>query len=447
MNFIDLVTKAVAIDSSPKHGSKEIAEFYASVAKDMGFDVELSEEIRIGVPQSLLVVKSKQSNAEKDLALFSQLDTPSPGDFVRWTKTGGNPFSAVVSGEDLHGLGVARGKIDFLIKLFALKELGDKKFTKLNPILFGSFGDQTGAGALRMIRKKTYKPEFALVAAPTGLQPATVAPGYATLQVFVPFSAEEKRLKIDLEFEENVTTESKMFTAKMPKNRAVEHDDTPIGQMLNYLKNLPKSILLLGMSGGERSNQLADSAWLELQMVDSLEDTIIEKLVSLNETLLRFTGELRAIKDENFYPNHSNINIGVVRTRPDGIRFILTCRFVANVTKEQNLKWLNDFEKECKEKGVDFQLLENREPYVLREQSDYYDKAMQIMKDMGMSIEPVSTQWSNDANVLQRFKIPSLVIGGAKVMPEDLISEEKISLTEVNKLQDFYKSFIESVCL
>lgn len=446
MNFIELCKKAVALDSTPRFGNKDVAEFYASVARDLGFQVDSFEEMHQGTPQNLLCVSLPKCSLEKHFLMFSQLDTPSPGDYVRWTKNGGNPFSAVYSNDALYGLGVARAKIDFLVKLMALKELQKNTFTKMCPVLIGSFGEESGSGALRLIRRKNFKPEAALVGVPTDMKIGIKGPGYANLEVFVPFSEEEKNYHKELEFAENITTQTRMFSAKPKLGSFVEHEESPIGQMLEYLKNLPEGMILLSMSGGDRPSQRADSAWLELQIYDGFKETIISKLLALKDTLHRFTGELRSLKDPSFFPEYSTINVGAVRTRPDGIVFLCSCRFVAAVSKEQNLKWLNDFEKECEQKGAHFQLLEYREPFYLGSDSELLSLANNIRNQLNMPNESGAIQWCSDANVLNRFGIDTLVIGAGKVSPGDASGNESILMENILMLQDFYKNLTLKVC-
>lgn len=447
MNLLELSKEAIAIDSTPKHGNLEIAEFYAKVAQDLGFQVDLQHEIHLGIEQALLVVTPPSVTAERHFLMFSQLDTPSAGDYVRWTKTGGNPFATVVSDEHLHGLGVARGKLDFLIKLQALKELKDIGFNKLCPVLIGSFGEETGSAALRLIRKKTFKPVAGVVAAPTDMKISVKGPGYAILEVFVPFSEEEKLQHKRLEFEESITTQTRMFTVKQQLGSYLEHEEGPIGQMLEYLKNLPEGFVIVSMSGGERPTQRADSAWLELQIYDGLRESIIPKLMSLKDTLHRFTGELRSLRDNDFSPNHSTINLGSVRTRPDGIRFMCSCRFVSAVSKDQNLKWLNDFEKECEQKGAKFQLLEYREPFHAKENASLIQSAAKIAEGLHLPTDLATTQWCSDANVLNRFGIESFVIGAGNMMPNDPAGNENLSLKKMDQMKAFYKRLLEANCV
>lgn len=447
MNFLELCQSAVAIDSTPRHGTTDIAAFYGHLAKSCGLRVDLLDDQLVDVPQKILMVRPAASSASADLLCFSQLDTPSPGNFARWTKTGGNPFAANVVGADLFGLGCSRAKVDFLVKIFALQKLADQKFTKLTPILIGSFGEESGACAVRLIRKKTLNPKAALVCAPSGLQPGVRGPGYATLEVHVPFSDEERRHHKELEQAENSSTQTKMFTAKKQIGADLEHEDGPIGQMLEYLKNLPEGMTLISMSGGEHPSQPADSAWLELELNDRIRDSAIRKIVSLRETLLKFTGALRSVKDNSFTPSHSTINIGAVRTRPDGIRFLLSCRFVPSVSSSHYQKWLVELESECQEKGAGFQLLEYRAPFINTADSWLLPELKKILQETGLPSDTQTVQWCTDANVLSRFGIDTVVFGAGDLRPNQDLANESITLAKLELLQTVYEKIFTSVCL
>lgn len=447
MNFLELCQTAVAIDSTPGNGTNDIAAFYGQMAKTAGLEVDLIDDQLSGVAQKILIIRPRQAQAKSDLLLVSQLDTPNPGNFSRWTKTGGNPFSASVIGADLIGLGVSRAKVDFLAKLMVVQKFSNHKFGKLNPVLVGSFGEESGACAVRLIRKKILNPKAAVVCAPSSFRPGISGPGYATLEVFVPFSKEEKQHHRDLESAENSTTQTKMFTAKKQIGSSAEHDEGPIGQMLEYLRHLPEGMTLISMSGGEHPSQPADSAWLELELNDRIKDSSIRRIVLLRETLQKFTGALRSVKDASFTPPHSTINIGAVRTRPDGICFLLSCRFVPSVSGTHYQKWLAELETECESKGADFELLEYRAPFFTPDSSWILTELKSSLRDAGFSDGQKAVHWCTDANVLARFGVDTVVFGAGDLQPGQDLANESISIAKMESLQSVYEKLLERVSL
>jgi hypothetical protein len=51
LDFIETCRRFIGIDSSPKHGSRESAEFAAKLCRERGLDVELQEEVHDGLQQ------------------------------------------------------------------------------------------------------------------------------------------------------------------------------------------------------------------------------------------------------------------------------------------------------------------------------------------------------------------------------------------------------------
>lgn len=71
-----------------------------------------------------------------------------------------------------------------------------KMFNTLQPVLVGTFGEETGMqGALKLIRKNKINAKYALIGDPTDSNIVSAAKGYATVEMRIPFSAEEMTYK------------------------------------------------------------------------------------------------------------------------------------------------------------------------------------------------------------------------------------------------------------
>ncbi|MBC7458286.1 MAG: M20/M25/M40 family metallo-hydrolase, partial [Bdellovibrionaceae bacterium] len=156
-DFIELARRMVSFDTSPLASTVELVQFLSDVATDMGLVVEIQNEFQQGIPQANIIIRMQpQKPGEQNLLLQSHLDTVDPGSYALWTKNQSNPFDAVIDEGYIYGLGVAEVKLDFLCKLFALHNINKKakSFQTLNPVLVGTFGEETGMlGALKIIRK------------------------------------------------------------------------------------------------------------------------------------------------------------------------------------------------------------------------------------------------------------------------------------------------------
>ena len=183
MEFLEACRKIIGIDSSPSAGTLEVTKFVESLATSLGLHAELQTEAWNGVDQANVIVrpralKNPADVPEGEFVLQTHLDTPDPGPYALWKKTGANPFNASIyqspEGDRIYGLGSADVKLDFLCKLYAFaavsnavaaKSLSDSSNTwRVPPVLVGTYGEELGMpGAVKLIRKKKIRPSAMLV--------------------------------------------------------------------------------------------------------------------------------------------------------------------------------------------------------------------------------------------------------------------------------------------
>ena len=446
MNFVDACQRAISIDSSKSHGTNDIALFFAELALSKGLMAEVLDETFLGAPQKLLVIRPSQASAPEDFVLSSYLDTRDPEDYSAWTKTGANPFSASVEGDLLYGLGAGEPKLDFVSKLFALAEHADKKYAKRNPVLVGGFGAEGGMGVMRLFRKRILKPSHALVGQATGLRMAENAPGYAIIEVKVPFSSEEKAFQQQMQFAENVTTQTKMFTSSATLTTERDLSENPISQLLYYLKNLPSGLSLISADGGVSPTQLPDASWLEIQLNDQINESIIPKLAKLYESFMALAGELRTVTHSEFTPNYSSVNIGSIKTKPDGVYIFGSCKFVPNVTRDHYEKWLNNLEASCKSIGAEFQLLDFREPFSGHSDAQLGTVLSEALEKENLNPSLAVGHQCSEANLFSRFKVETLLFGAGNFDRGNKVANESISLKDLQKAQAVYSRVIGGLC-
>ncbi len=447
MSFVDLCRRLVGVDSSQTHGTRELAQILAELAWSKGLAAEIYEESHLGVEQALLFIKPSSTPAPADFLLLSQIETHDPGDYGRWTKTGANPYNASIEGDTLYGLGVSRSKLDFLAKLMALAEFNNAKFTKLNPILVGGYGLESGMGALKLIRRKLARPKAALVGQPTNLRLSLDGPGYAILELSIPFSDEEKNHHKRLQFADSGTTQTKMFSARPSLTSDRDYTENPIAQVFHYLKNLPEGLLLVSLEGGASATQLPTTAWLEVELSDGIRQSVIPKLVQLYDLLQHFAAEFRAITCAGFEPAHSTFNLGSARTTSDGIRIAGSCRFVPNVTADHYQKWLGDLQRGCENLGGKFELVDFREPFHGEENGALSREFQGVLQEFGLETGCVPAKTCSDANILSRFRVETLVFGPGQSVGDSQVENEHIRISDLEKAVQIYRRGIERMCL
>lgn len=445
MNLIELCQKAIAIDSSLSHGNSELADFFADVAIKAGLMVELLDDVHKGIPQKIIIVRTSGSRTEKDFLMSSQIETEDPVSYAVWTKTGSNPFNASIDGDGLYGLGSSGSKLDFVAKLYALMKFNKSDFKKLGPVLVGGFGGASGISGLKLLRRRFINPACAVVGGPTHLRMADRGPGYAEIEVRIPYSDEERKHLQKLQFQENAVTQSKFFTADKSLTSERDFSENPIVQMLAYLKNLPEGMVLVSADGGQSPSAPPDAAWLEIEVFDGLRDTLIPKLVKLHDILLNFVGEFRQVKDPSFSPKHSTIQLGRINTQPDCLSILGSCHFVPQVTHDLYEKWLSDLQKACESIGAQFQLLDFREPFHGPLDGELGKTFKTILEEKGLSTEPTVARRGSEANLFPRFKIQTLVFGAGRVVGTQLANEH-ISIADLRSSTEVYEQLIQRIC-
>lgn len=167
----DLIKEAqqfIRFNTVTTHGNADCALYAGKLLHRLGFRVQYQEYREGG--QAYLNVIGLLGEGPGPLMLAAHLDTVDPGDPKLWTKTGGNPWRAVVRGDALYGLGSADDKVDFLCKLMAVAQV--KLSSLRRPLMVvGTFGEERGLlGAARLCQGSLPKPAMAIVGEPSNLQ-------------------------------------------------------------------------------------------------------------------------------------------------------------------------------------------------------------------------------------------------------------------------------------
>lgn len=447
MNILEIGRRAVSIDSSISHGTKDVVEFLGSVATSLGLHVESWTEMHAGVENALIWITPQNATADKDLLLVSHLDTEDPGEYIKWTKTGANPFQASIDGENIFGLGTADAKFDFIAKMAALAKLNGHTFSKIRPVLAGTFGAESSQGITRLLRRKKFKAVGALVGRPTKLMLANRGPGYAMIEISIPFSGREREYRENHDVTENSHSQSKVFSSGNKHGLEPGFYDNPIVKMLEYVRNLPDGFALMSVDGGTSAETSPDMAFLELDLVDSFDDSILPKLKSLYEILRKFSGEFQSVRADGFEPAHSTFNIGQIRTFGEMVTLSGSCRIVPTVTKEIYDGWLSQLRDDCEKMGARFQIIDYKAPFVGSSEGPLSVACRTAGQALGLSQERPATLTASEASFFQRIKCEAYVFGAGQSVGNTQIDNEHINMDDLGRAQAFYSQVIERFCL
>lgn len=449
MSWIETCRKFIGIDSTPQHGNREVAHFAAQLCREAGLEVEIEEEEVNGIAQCNVVARPKQTPHESELMLQAHLDTSDPGNFALWTKTQANPFNASIYGGSLYGLGVADVKLDFLCKLEALRRfLVTGRKVKRGVVLVGTFGAQTGmAGAIRLVRRKRISAKHALIGEPTDLQVASAGQGLAVVEISIPFSAEEIEYREQHDLIESGSTQSRIFSGKAAHSSAPELGENAIIKMLDYLSQLPEGIAVMDLDGGTSYNSVPGSAVLEIDLVGGFRDPIVPKLVAVLGALREIEVEMKHFVAAGYTPTHPTINIGMIRTYPDQVRLIGSCRLPPPVTDRDYEAWMDRVRNSCAAVKSTFRIRDYKSAFQTSPDSTFIRDCQAVVQTLGRSSQLQSAASSTEASVFTRLGIECVVFGPGRGAGNSHAPNENIEIEDLDRAIGFYLAVIERYCL
>lgn len=449
-DFIELARQMVSFDTSPQSSTVELVQFLSHVASDMGLHAEIQYESQQGVPQANIIIRIRpQIPGEQNLLLQSHLDTVDPGSYALWQKNQSNPFDAAIDEGFIYGLGVAEVKLDFLCKLFALYHISQKisAFSTLNPVLIGTFGEETGMlGALKIIRKNKLNTRYAIISEPSDLQIINAAKGFATVEIRIPFSQEELDLKQQHSISSEASSQSKVFSGKATHSSTPHLGENAAIKMFEYLATLPSETMILDIEAGSRFNMVPSQASVEISQESELKDGVIKKLNKIYDLIQNVEKDMGQYLDHEFTPKHSTLSIGVVRLFEDYILVGGSCRIVPSVGQDVYEKWIQMFYSSCEEIGAEFHIQDYKRPFRVSSKSILVKAAQTEMEKLGFKAECRTMASANEASLFSRTGIECICIGIGEREGNIHTPNEKVSLQQIETATLFYEKMIERLC-
>ncbi len=421
----------------------------------MGLDVEIQNESQHGQPQANIIIRAKPAvPGETHFLLQSHLDTVDPGSYGLWRKNQSNPFDAVIDNGFIYGLGVAEVKVDFLCKLFAMYNSTKKSqqvFKNLNPVLIGTFGEETGMqGALKIIRKNKINARYALISEPSDLQIINAAKGFVTVEIRIPFSKEELALKYRQSQSAESSTQAKIFSGQAAHSSTPHLGENAAVKLFEYLSTLPEQTLILDMDAGSRFNMIPHQASVEIDINTEVPArfglSMIAKLKKIYQLIQNIEADMKNYLDVEFEPKYSTVSIGVVRMYEDYILVGGSCRIVPSVGHEVYEKWIKTFYSSCAEIGAEFHLQDYKRPYRVNSKSILVKAAQDEMHKLGVDSECRTMASANESSLFSRTGIECICIGVGEREGNIHTPQEKVSLSQVEIAIKFYERMIERLC-
>ncbi len=447
MDFISACRKFISIDSSPSSGNWELVQYAAELCREAGLKVEIQHEYQNGILQSNIIARPTKEIPKDEFMLQGHLDTPESGDFSLWKKTDANPFNASIFQDAIYGLGTADVKLDFLCKLEAVRPIIGSQL-KLPFVLVGTFGEEIGMqGAIKLIRKKKIAAKKALIGQPSGMRLISAGKGYGTIEIEIPFSAEEIEYRSLHDESESSSTQSKIFVGRAAHSSAPEMGENAISKMFEYFKKLPEDLMLMEMHGGINCNTVPANAVLEIDVVGGIRDAIGKKLNKVFKIIAQIEEEFKNFPDVNFDPAIPTLNIGMVRTLPDHIKLSGCFRIPPNITNENFENWMKMIQDTCVSIGGTFRITDYKQPFKNLGPSDFMALCQQQLEKLGLNSQPATQAITNEANVFSRFGIECVVTGPGQGVGNSHAPNEHVKISDLMTAIEFYRLVVEKICL
>lgn len=447
-DFIEIARQMISFDTTPQSSTVELVHFLKGLAIKMGLHVDVQNETQHSVPQANIIVRLRpQSPGEQTFLLQSHLDTTDPGAYSLWKKNQSNPFDAVIDNGHIYGLGVAEVKLDFLCKLFAMHSMRDQKLSTLNPILVGTFGEETGMqGALKIIRKNKMNARYALISEPSDLQIINAAKGFVTVEIRVPFSKAELLFKQQHAELTESSSQSKVFSGKATHSSTPHLGENAAVKLFEYLETLSPDQMILDIDAGSRFNIIPNQASVEIVQTSEFINSTITKLNKVYRVMKNIEMDMKNYLDEDFTPQHSTYSIGVVRMYEDYILIGGSCRIVPSVGSEIYEKWIKMFQASCEEIGAEFHLQDYKRPFRVSTKSILVKAAQSELEKLDIRKECRTMASANEASLFSRVGIECLCIGIGEREGNIHTPSEKVHLEQTKTAIHFYEKMIARLC-
>lgn len=447
MSFVERCRQFIAIDTSPQAGTREAGLWLHKLAVEYGFDVDLQEEHFNGQEQLNIFIRLGPSLGEEFL-LQSHFDTANPGSPSLWTENMLNPFHAIIRDGKLFGLGACDAKIDLLCKIEALRFFSKDQEWKTTPVVAGTFGEQTGMqGMLRAIRKNKFSAKYALIGEPSGQRLIFAGKGYAILDIYIPFSFEEKKYRIEHNLKESVSTQSKFFKGKATHSSEGHDAENAINKAMEYLLQIPEGVALMEIEGGTNHNTVASNVFLELDLYGGLQDPMVKKLRHLYMLIQQVRADFLLVTDLEFSPAHPTMNLGLIKAHEDHVHLTVGCRFPPAVTEENYQAWLSRIQKGVAALEGECHVSDYKRPYRTDLQSEFVKTCQEVMAELDLPSACVTQPTCTEMSLLTRKGITCLGFGAGTRKDTPSVSSEFVSIGDLERSIQVYQRIIRKVCL
>ncbi len=454
IDFIKIARQLISFETTPHASTHEMVLFIKNICDEWGLFCEVQQETQNGTLQSNVIIRHDNDDLTKShFLLQSHLDTPDPGSYGLWKKNNQNPFDAVIDENYIYGLGVSEVKLDFLCKLISMYKVKNSisKNGPLKPLLVGTYGQETGMhGALKLIRKNKLNARYALISEPSNLQIIHAAKGFVTVEIRIPMTASEIKLKKQISENLDTITKNKIFSGIMTHSSTPHLGENAGVKLLDFIDELADDNYILEIEAGSRFNTIPSQASIEYieneHVFKQSSHLIIHKIKKVYKLIKNIQEQMKLEKDDEFEPNHSTFSIGVIRQYEDYILIGGSCRIVPSVSQEKYEDWIAQFYKVSKDIEIEFHLQDYKKPFRISRKSILVKAAQAELEKLNQSIVCRTMASTNEVSYFSRMGIDCICIGVGEREGNIHTPNEKVALSQIETTIEFYQNMIMRMC-
>jgi len=351
---MELLAKAkelLSFETTSQSGTKAFGEVLKKLYPDFLWKATKDES-----GCALHYFETNENSNKIDLLIYGNVDTVNSSSLSLWTETECDPLNITFKKNKLYGLGASHEKISLVPVLNAL----EKTKTKINAVFVAGYGREMNMiGAKRTISEVVQKRsvEKIIVLQPTESNFLNKSLGRTKIEVFFPFSDEEKKLKEEHDLRENIFSQSKIFNKKGEESL----NEDVIFKALKSFSLLPSGTLLLDFSGGTGTITEAQSVYFEIDAAPTLEVSMISRLEGLSKTLNKVNIALLD-KFKLLKPSKA-LHLGKASTTTEGVFFYGYNLIPPGVSVADLNSWFNEFSNQVENFGGQVRVRDNKKPF------------------------------------------------------------------------------------
>ncbi len=393
------------------------------------------------------------------LLLCSHLDTVPPGDLKRWTKTGGDPWKPGVRAGRIYGLGAADDKGPLAAMLHAGLSFPETKLRR-PLVVMGTFGEESGMGGARTFVRhwRGPKPLAVIAGEPTNLEITYRHKGIGVIVIEL-FSKNKMALPTH---EKKV----KRFKGKQGHSSRPWLGDNALDKAVIFLRSLAranKNTVIFDLSGGHAANIIPGSA--ELCFAGTSERKTergpFEKkrsfvfpaaaFLDCHDAVQAYIKRMASVQDKTFYPSVVTSNFGIAVVNKNMLSLTFDFRLLPGIKPETIFSYLKRELKKrlSRYRTLDFRLwIERDNPALDARTKDALPRfGRRLLRLSGLpevlSVKPACTE----AGIYHAWGVPAVIFGPGESAGNIHAPNESVSVAQLGKAVQFYKTAIEEICV